>query len=165
MSTAVSALDAIDALRLTGQTLATAESLTGGLLCSTLVDVPGASDVLLGGVVAYAPIVKTDVLGVDVDVVEELGTVHPEVAAAMADGVVRLLGATWGVATTGVAGPEPTEGKAVGTVHVAVAGPGGVVTRDFSFQGDRRIIREQTVDAALALLVGRLGESTGASSG
>ncbi len=165
MTASVSALDAIDALRLSGQTVATAESLTGGLLCATFVDVPGASDVLLGGVVTYSAEAKCDVLGVDPELVERLGTVNADVAAAMAEGVVRLLGATWGVATTGVAGPVPSEGKPVGTVHVAVAGPGGVVTRDLSLHGDRAIIREQTVDAALSLLVGRLGESTAAPLG
>lgn len=165
MTSGVSALDVVDALRLAGQTVATAESLTGGLLCASLVDIPGASDVLLGGVVAYSPAVKADVLGVDAELVERVGTVHPDVAAAMATGVVRLLGATWGVATTGVAGPEPSEGKPVGTVHVAVAGPGEVVANGFSFHGDRRLVREQTVDAVLSLLLGRLGESTGSTGG
>ena len=160
MTASVSALDIVDALRGTGQTIATAESLTGGLLCATLVDVPGASDVLRGGVVAYLAETKTDVLGVDADLVERVGTVHADVAAAMAEGAVRVMGSTWGVATTGVAGPEPSEGKPVGTVHVAVAGPGGVETRDLSLHGDRRLIREQAVDAALSLLIGRLREET-----
>ena len=165
MNAGVSALDVIDALRGTGQTVATAESLTGGLLCATLVDVPGASDVLRGGVVAYLAETKADVLGVDPALVERVGTVHPDVAAAMAEGAVRVMGSTWGVATTGVAGPEPSEGKPVGTVHVAVAGPGGVQTRDLSLHGDRRLIREQAVDAALSLLIGRLREETGAPQG
>jgi nicotinamide-nucleotide amidase len=165
MTAAVSAIDIVDALRGTGQTLATAESLTGGLLCATLVDVPGASDVLRGGVVAYLPDTKRDVLGVDSDLIERVGTVHADVAAAMAEGAVRVLGSTWGVATTGVAGPEPSEGKPVGTVHVAVAGPGGVQTRDLSLQGDRGLIREQAVDAALSLLVGRLREETASTRG
>ena len=160
MSAAVSAIDVIDALRGTGQTVATAESLTGGLLCATLVDVPGASDVVRGGVIAYLPESKSDVLGVDPQLLERVGTVHSDVAAAMAEGAVRVFGSAWGVATTGVAGPEPSEGKPVGTVHVAVAGPGGVRTRDLSLHGDRRLIREQTVDAALSLLIGRLREET-----
>jgi nicotinamide-nucleotide amidase len=160
MTASVSAIDIVDALRGTGQTLATAESLTGGMLCATLVDVPGASDVLRGGVVAYLPETKRDVLGVDADLIERVGTVHADVAAAMAEGAVRVLGSTWGVATTGVAGPEPSEGKPVGTVHVAVAGPGGVQTRDLELHGDRAMIREQAVDAALSLLIGRLGEET-----
>jgi nicotinamide-nucleotide amidase len=161
----VSALDVVDALRGTGQTVAFAESLTGGLLCATLVDVPGASDVLRGAVVAYAPEAKSKVLGVDPDLIERVGTVHPDVAAEMAEGAARVLDATWGLATTGVAGPEPSEGKPVGTVHVAVAGPAGVETRDLALDGDRAMIREQTVDAALSLLVGRLGESTGSTHG
>ena len=156
MTANVAALDVVDALRGTGQTVAFAESLTGGLLCSTLVDVPGASDVLVGAVVAYAPEAKRDVLGVDGDQIEENGTVHPDTAAQMAEGVARLFDATWGVSTTGVAGPEPSEGKAVGTVHVAVSGPAGTLTRDLSLDGDRSMIREQTVDAALSLLVSRL---------
>jgi len=160
MTASVSALDIVDALRGTGQTVATAESLTGGLLCATLVDVPGASDVLRGGVVAYLPETKSDVLGVDAALIERVGTVHADVAAAMAEGAVRVMGSTWGVATTGVAGPEPSEGKPVGTVHVAVAGPGGVQTRDLSLHGDRALVREQAVDAALSLLIGRLREET-----
>lgn len=160
MTSGVSALDIVDALRGTGQTVATAESLTGGLLCATLVDVPGASDVLRGGVVAYLAETKSDVLGVDPDLIERVGTVHPDVAAAMAEGAIRVMGSTWGVATTGVAGPEPSEGKPIGTVHVAVAGPGAVQTRDLALHGDRRLVREQAVDAALSLLVGRLREET-----
>jgi nicotinamide-nucleotide amidase len=165
MTASVSALDVIDALRGTGQTVATAESLTGGLLCATLVDVPGASDVLLGAVVAYLPQSKTEVLGVDPELIERVGTVHDDVAAAMAEGAVRVMGSTWGVSTTGVAGPEPSEGKPVGTVHVAVAGPDGVTTRALSLHGDRRLVREQAVDAALSLLIGRLGEETTAPRG
>jgi nicotinamide-nucleotide amidase len=165
MTAGASALDVIDALRGTGQTVATAESLTGGLLCATLVDVPGASDVLRGGVIAYLAETKSDVLGVDAALIERVGTVHAEVAAAMAEGAIRVLGSTWGVSTTGVAGPEPSEGKPVGTVHVAVAGPGGVETRDLSLHGDRRLVREQAVDAALSLLIGRLGEETASPRG
>lgn len=160
MTAGVSALDAVDHLRLAGQTVAVAESLTGGLLCATIVDVPGASDVLRGAVVAYAADVKSGVLGVDPDLVNRVGTVDAEVAAAMAQGVAQLLGATWGLATTGVAGPEPSEGKPVGTVHVAVVGPAGVVNTELLLQGDRRAIREQTVDAVLSLLVARLGEES-----
>ncbi len=159
------ASEVIEALRQAGATVATAESLTGGLLCAALVDVPGASDVVRGGVVAYASDVKIDLLGVGADTIREHGSVHPVTAAQMATGALERVGATWGVSTTGVAGPDPSDGKPAGTVHIAVAGPDGVVTRDLSFQGDRRSIREQTVDAALSLLVGRLGESTDVSDG
>ncbi len=107
-----------------GQTVATAESLTGGLLCAALVSVPGASVVVRGGVVAYAADVKTGVLGVPADVLDQHGTVAAESAAAMAVAARALFGADWAVATTGVAGPDPIEDKPVGTVHVAVAGRG-----------------------------------------
>lgn len=155
-----SAAEAVEALRSAGATIATAESLTGGLLCATLVGVPGASDVVRGGVVAYAADVKTSALGVDADVVAELGTVDAEVASQMASGARDRLGATYGVSTTGVAGPDPSEGKSVGTVHVAVAGPQGVRGTLLSLSGDRDAIRMGTVDAALSLLVATLGEES-----
>ncbi len=160
MSTGVVAIDAVEVLRALGGTVAVAESLTGGLVTARLVDVPGASEVLMGGVVAYAPDAKSNVLGVDPDLIERVGTVHPDVAASMATGVARVLDATWGVATTGNAGPEPSEGKPVGLVHVAVAGPSGVVTEELNLSGGRLEIREQTVDAVLSLLVARLGEES-----
>lgn len=108
-----------------GQTVAVAESLTGGLVLATLVSVPGASAVVRGGVVAYMTDVKTSVLGVDHGLLALEGAVHPEVAREMARGVVALVGADYGVATTGVAGPDPQDGRPVGEVHVAVCGPGG----------------------------------------
>ena len=150
------AAEVVDALRRRQATVATAESLTGGLVCATLVDVPGASDVVRGGIVAYAPRVKVDQLGVPADLVERAGTVDPRVARAMAVGVRDRLGATYGVATTGVAGPDPSEGKPVGTVHVAVAGPGEPAERTYAFDGDRGAIRRQACRAALEVLLARL---------
>ena len=154
------AAETVDALRVAGATVATAESLTGGLVCATLVSVPGASDVVRGGVVAYAAEVKIAVLGVDETLVTERGTVDAEVAAQMAAGVRDRLGATYGISTTGVAGPGPSEGKPAGTVHVAVAGPHGVETRLLALSGDRDQIRSETVDALLSWLVARLGEES-----
>ena len=154
------AAETVDALRAAGATVATAESLTGGLVCATLVSVPGASDVVRGGVVAYAAEVKIAVLGVDETLVTERGTVDAEVAAQMAAGVRDRLGATYGISTTGVAGPGPSEGKPAGTVHVAVAGPHGVETRLLALSGDRDQIRSETVDALLSWLVARLGEES-----
>jgi nicotinamide-nucleotide amidase len=154
------AAEAVDALRSAGATVATAESLTGGLVCATLVDVPGASDVVRGGVVAYAPAVKTELLGVDADLVCTHGTVDAQVAAAMAVGARDRVGATYGLATTGVAGPDPSEGKPAGTVHIAIAGPDGVRTQELSLTGDRETIRRGTVDALLSWLVARLGEES-----
>ena len=108
-----------------GRTVAVAESLTGGLVVATLVSVPGASAVVRGGVVAYATDVKARLLGVDRGLLDLEGAVHPEVAREMALGVVSLVGADYGVATTGVAGPDPADGRPVGEVHVAVAAAGG----------------------------------------
>ena len=149
----------VAALTRAGETLACAESLTAGLVAATVADTPGASVVLLGGVVAYAPEVKTLLLDVPAELVARVGTVDPSVAAAMAEGVCRRLGATWGVATTGVAGPGPSEGKPAGTVHVAVSGPSGTVTRALELNGTRAQIRSATVDAVLRLAV----EETGAT--
>jgi nicotinamide-nucleotide amidase len=154
------AADVVDALRSADATVATAESLTGGLLCATLVSVSGASDVVRGGVVAYAPELKTALLGVDADLIATQGTVTSEVALAMAVGVRDRLGATYGLSTTGVAGPGPSEGKPAGTVHVAVAGPGETWTTQLDLVGDRDTIRSRTVDALLSWLVARLGEES-----
>lgn len=120
------AVKAHAALRGEGSTVAVAESLTGGLLAAALVDVPGASATFRGSVTAYATELKASVLGVDEGLLAVHGPVHPVVARQMAEGVRRLLGATYGVATTGVAGPDPQDGQPVGTVHLAVAGPGEV---------------------------------------
>ncbi len=135
-----------------GQTVATAESLTGGLVCATLVAVPGASAVVRGGLVAYAEDVKTGLLRVPAEVVSRHGTVATETAAAMAESVRDVLGAEWGVATTGVAGPEQVEDKPVGTVHVAVAGPSETRTEDLVSPGEREQVRAAAVGAALRLL-------------
>jgi nicotinamide-nucleotide amidase len=146
----------VTALRRRHATVATAESLTGGLVCATLVTVPGASDVVRGGIVAYAPDVKVDALGVPADLVDRAGTVDPRVARAMADGIRARLGAVYAVATTGVAGPDPSEGKPVGTVHVAVAGPGEPSDHTYAFDGDRAAIRRQSCRAALEALLARV---------
>ncbi|MCL3818906.1 CinA family protein [Aeromicrobium wangtongii] len=159
------AVDAVEALRAAGATVSTAESLTGGLVCATLVSVPGASAVVRGGVVAYAPELKTTLLGVDAALIAERGTVDAAVAAAMAVGTRDRAGATYGLSTTGVAGPDPSEGKPAGTVHIGLAGPDGVVTRLLDLAGDRDQIRTGTVDAVLSLLVARLGEESRTARG
>lgn len=142
-------------------TVATAESLTGGLVCAALTAVPGASAVVRGGVVAYATDVKSAVLGVDADVLRRHGAVSRETAAAMAVGVRSLLSADVGVATTGVAGPDRQDGRPAGTVHVAVASAAGVdvISRDDEgrLSGDRAAIRRQVVDLAMAALGVMLG--------
>ena len=135
-----------------GRTVATAESLTGGLVCAALTDVPGASAVVRGAVVAYATELKAQVLGVDPDLLATGGAVQAEVARQMAIGVCRVLGAEVGVATTGVAGPDPQDGHPVGTVFVAVAAEGRVQVRELALAGDRATIRAGTVEAALDLV-------------
>ena len=113
-------------LRRRGQTLAVAESCTGGGLGAELTAVPGSSDVLLGGVIAYSNAVKSKVLGVPQALLEQVGAVSDPVAEAMAEGVRRLTGSDWSLAITGIAGPGGgTESKPVGLVHLAVAGPDG----------------------------------------
>ncbi|MFB7916074.1 CinA family protein [Streptomyces sp. NPDC056061] len=146
-----------------GETLAVAESLTGGLVAAELTSVPGASRSFLGSVTAYATPVKRELLGVDGALLAERGAVDPAVALQMAAGVRRLLGADWGAATTGVAGPDPQDGKPVGTVFVAVAGPDG--TRNMTalrLNGGRTDIRKESVRNVLVLLSGELGKNASA---
>ena len=143
----------IAAYRDAGLSVATAESLTAGLVAARLADVPGASAVLRGAVVAYATDLKHSLLGVDADLLAAAGAVHPDVAEQMADGVRLRLGADVAVSTTGVAGPDPQDGAAPGTVFVAVAAPSGTRVRGEWLDGDRRGVREGTVRLALELLL------------
>jgi nicotinamide-nucleotide amidase len=150
--------EAIDLLRVRGGTLAVAESLTGGMLAAALTAIPGASAAFRGGVVSYATDLKAALLGVPAALLERHGAVHPDVARAMADGVRSRLGATVGVATTGVAGPDPQDGQPVGTVYIAVSSGGGTAVRSLGLSGGRQEIREATVEQALDLLICRLRE-------
>jgi nicotinamide-nucleotide amidase len=148
----------LELLRDDGRTLAVAESLTGGLLADAFVRVPGASAVLLGGVVAYATPVKHTVLGVDAELLAAEGPVHPEVARQMADGVRRVVAvdgrpADVGISTTGVAGPEGQGGRPPGTVWVGVAVGDRLVARGATLQGDRAAVREATVAMAVAAVL------------
>ncbi len=132
-----------------GVTLATAESLTGGLVCAALVSEPGASAVVKGGIVAYDSAIKASVLGVSpVDLAEE-GPVSHVVAIAMARGVCRALGADVAVATTGVAGPEPHGGQAAGTFVIAVVGPKVERVVTYFADGDRASVVQRAVAFAL----------------
>lgn len=144
-----------------GETVATAESLTGGLLSARLTDVPGASRSFVGGVVSYATRVKVSALDVPADLVERYGVISEECATAMARGVRARLRSTWGIATTGVAGPDDQDGRPVGTVWVAVAGPVHVETRELALGGDRSAIRGASCDAALSVLDGILTRDDG----
>ena len=145
-------------LTASGGTVAVAESLTGGLVAAALTDVPGSSRVFRGGVVAYATELKTELLGVESRLLAEHGPVYAPVAAAMADGVRERLGATVGVATTGVAGPDAADGFPPGTVHIAVSLAEDTVVRTMALSGDRDEVRRLTVERVLGLLLGRLRE-------
>jgi nicotinamide-nucleotide amidase len=152
------AREAIGLLISAGQTAATAESLTGGLVAAALTGVPGSSAVFRGGIIAYATELKTDLLGVPADLLARHGPVHADVAAAMAAGVRQRLGAAYGLATTGVAGPGPADGHPAGTVFIAVLGPSGLVGCQLNLQGDRPRVREGSVQEIMSLLVRTLRE-------
>ncbi|MFJ8650662.1 CinA family protein [Streptomyces sp. NPDC093546] len=146
------------------QTLAVAESLTGGMVAAELTSVPGASRSFRGSVTAYATALKQELLAVDGILLAERGAVDPDVALQMARGVRARLGADWGIATTGVAGPEPQDGQPVGTVFAAVCGPpdgppgaGKVVA--LRLNGDRAEIRRESVRSVLELLANELSEN------
>jgi nicotinamide-nucleotide amidase len=149
----VNVVDLVHRLRLRGETVAVAESLTGGLLAATLVDVPGASKVFRGGLVVYATDLKASLAGVDPALLAERGPVDADVAVALATGAARRCNADWGLGTTGVAGPESQNGVAVGTVFIGLAGPANLerVLR-LQLDGDRATIRSHAVSAALGLL-------------
>ncbi|NMR19532.1 CinA family protein [Cellulomonas fimi] len=147
----------LDALGRLGWTVGTAESLTGGLVASALVEVPGASRVFRGGVVAYATDLKASMLGVDAELLAARGAVDPAVAEAMAHGARDLLGADVGLATTGVAGPDPQDGAQAGTVHVAVATPSGAHGASAWLPGDRAAVRAAARDLVLRLALDVIG--------
>ncbi|WP_037660824.1 CinA family protein [Streptomyces aurantiacus] len=150
-----------------GETLGVAESLTGGLVAAEMSEAPGASRVFRGSVTAYATELKHEVLGVDGALLAARGAVDADVALQMAAGVRKLLGADWGLATTGVAGPDPQDGKPVGTVYVAVAGPGSPLRSEgnvaaLRLNGNRTEIRRESVRSVLGLLLRQLsGERAG----
>jgi nicotinamide-nucleotide amidase len=154
-STADLAAEVHRALLARGATIAVAESLTGGLLGGALTDVAGSSSTFRGGVVAYATELKASLLGVDPDLLSRHGAVHPDVAAAMARGVAARLQSTFGLATTGVAGPGAADGRAPGEVYVALAGPGvsgdGASVLSLQLDGGRDDVRREAVRRALAL--------------
>lgn len=125
-------------------------------MCARLVDVPGASDVVRGAVVAYATELKATLLGVDALLLATRGPVDAGVAEAMARGVRERLDATYGLSTTGVAGPGPSDGKPAGTVYVGVSGPDGESSVGLRLDGDRAAVRAGTVEAALDALAGVL---------
>jgi nicotinamide-nucleotide amidase len=151
------AAELVAALTRRGETVATAESLTAGLVCATLARIAGASAVLRGGLVVYATDLKVALAGVDADLLAAHGAVHPEVAAQLAAGARERCGATWGLGLTGVAGPSAQDGVEPGTVYVALEGPATRTVRTLELAGDRDMIRTESVRTAFALLGEHLG--------
>jgi nicotinamide-nucleotide amidase len=135
-----------------GVTVATAESLTAGMVTAMLADTPGASAMLRGGVVSYSNAVKRDVLHVPQELLDAAGSVDGDVAAAMAEGARNACGADLAVSTTGVAGPDDHDGKPVGTVYIGVATAQGSSSYPYSFEGTRAEIRALACEAALERL-------------
>jgi nicotinamide-nucleotide amidase len=155
--TAITGAEVIDELRRQGLTVAVAESLTGGLLVAELIRPAGASDVVRGGVVAYATDLKHTVLGVDAARLAATGPVDAEVARQMASGVRASLGregrpADIGISTTGVAGPGPQDEHPAGTVFIGLALGGVVSAHRLALTGDRDEIRAASVQSALQIL-------------
>ncbi len=146
----------VAALAARGDTVATAESLTAGLLAATLAGVPGASRVLAGGLITYTEATKIALAGVDPEILARVGPVAGPTAEAMAIGARNRCGATWGVGLTGVAGPEPHGGHPVGTVFLGVAGPPGCDVTELHLSGDRWAIRQESVQQAILGLSARL---------
>ena len=145
---------------LAGKRLATAESLTGGGIGQALTSVSGASAVFAGGIISYTNEVKHSVLGVPVETLNTFGAVSAPVARAMAEGARRVIGADVAVAVTGLAGPDGDEfGNPVGTVFIGYADGHTAFAREYHFDGDRAAVREQTIEAALALILEAVNET------
>ncbi|GLZ29800.1 competence protein [Lentzea sp. NBRC 105346] len=149
-------MNVVELLRSRGETVATAESLTAGLVCAELTKIPGSSAVVRGGLIVYATSLKHTLAGVDLDLLDSHGAVHPEVARQLAAGARDRCGATWGLGLTGVAGPDPQDGVSPGTVHIALVGPGVSCVRTITVRGDRHEVRSKAVENALLLLADNL---------
>lgn len=165
MASDPSAVALLAELRQRGWSIGTAESLTGGLVAAALIDVSGASASMRGGIVAYDTRVKRDLLGVEGDLLEAHGAVHPEVAQQMAEGVRRALSVDGspvdvGLSTTGIAGPGSPDGQPVGLVHLGVATPNGYTGRRRVYEGTRDEIRRQATGDVLVLALEALVGAT-----
>ena len=149
MNTLSSAI--VESLKLKGESLSIAESITGGALTSEIVSVPGASHVLKGSIVAYSVEIKMRELSVPQELIDRAGVVSEEVALAMADGIRARMNTTWSIASTGVAGPGPHHGIAAGTVWLAIVGPDTRETVKLALEGDRETVRRGAVESALGV--------------
>lgn len=141
--------DVLEILTQRGESICVAESITGGGLAQALSSLPGSSQIFRGSVTAYQVEIKNSVLKVPLELISEMGTVSEEVAVSMAAGVKELLGSTWSISTTGVAGPGPVDGVHAGTVWVAIEGPISQ-TLQLELSGTREIVRNATIAGAIA---------------
>lgn len=140
--------------KLSGKTLATAESLTGGAIGAALTAVPGSSAVYKGGIVSYTDEIKSRILGVSHMILQTYGAVSEPIAGEMVTGVRRLMDSDVAVSVTGLAGPGGDEfGNAVGTVFIGYEDSVHHVVKQYHFDGQRDAVREQTVEAALELIL------------
>lgn len=156
LTAAVPARELVEALARRSQTLATAESLTAGLVAATVAGVPGASTVLRGGLIVYATDLKGSLAGVESVTLAADGPVAPTTAEQLAAGARGRCGADWGIGVTGVAGPDPQDGHAPGTVFLGISGPDGTEVTALNLTGERWEIRLDTVRAAVSGLLERL---------
>ena len=141
--------DILETLIARGESISVAESLTGGGLAQALTSLPGSSQIFRGSVTAYQNEIKDSLLKVPNELLSEFGAVSEEVAVSMAAGIKDLMGSTWSISTTGVAGPGPSEGVAAGTVWVAIDGPISQ-TLQLELSGTREIVRNATIAGAIA---------------
>lgn len=139
----------IDAMKKNGETLSTAESITGGAISSALVAVPGASEIFKGGITAYSDEVKIAQLKVDPKLIEKHSAISEQVADAMAQGAIETFKTTWAIATTGVAGPGPVGSHAAGTVWLSIRGPVNQTTA-LALSGERETVRNAATSSAIA---------------
>ena len=147
-----SAQEIVSTLTERKQTIAIAESLTGGGLSQALTDIPGTSHIFLGSIIAYSVDIKIRELGVKNSSIENFGVVSEEVAWEMANGIRSKFGSDWAISTTGVAGPGPSHGIPAGTVWIAIIGPSHREAIALALEGDRSAVRHGTIESALGTL-------------
>ena len=142
----------IDLLRERSESISCAESITGGALTSALVSISGASDVLLGSIVAYSKEMKINQLGLSAELIDDKGLVSKEVALEMAKGGRQKLGSSWAISSTGSAGPRALDGSSPGEIWIAIVGPDRQESVKLSLNGARQEVINGAVESALTLL-------------
>jgi len=142
----------IDLLRERSESISCAESITGGALTAALVSISGASDVLLGSIVAYSKEMKINQLGLSAELITEKGLVSKEVALEMAKGAKQKLGSSWAISSTGSAGPRALDGSSPGEIWIAIVGPDRQESMKLSLNGARQEVISGAVESALTLL-------------